>query len=271
MNLARSVLSGTSVALLAKVIATGGCSDDDDDSTPVGGSGGQSGGAFDAALKLPEDGKRRVVILQHGIWRTSASLWRLERTLRAHGYEVHNPGYPSTAASIEDHAERLRRFVEQVCERPVDELSFVGHSMGGLVIEEYLRRPDARPVAACVYVATPHRGALLADLRKHWFVYRWAMGTTAAMQLSPDDALHRRPLPRPEIAGSLAGDVGEGHPSLPGHDDGTVTVAEATFPGAREALVVPVAHTWIGQDPDTILAVLRFLRRGSFARGPAPR
>ena len=43
-------------------------------------------------LQVPEDGKRRVVVLQHGMWRTEASMNRLERTLREHGYEVWNPG-----------------------------------------------------------------------------------------------------------------------------------------------------------------------------------
>ena len=56
-------------------------------------------------------GARRLVVLQHGLWRTPASLGRLERTLRAHGYEVLNPYYPSTSEPIEAHAERLARAI----------------------------------------------------------------------------------------------------------------------------------------------------------------
>ena len=216
-------------------------------------------------LRVPADGKRRVVVLQHGLWRTAASLGRLERTLRAHGYEVWNPGYPSVRGTIEEHAELLHRAVESICAEPVDELSFVGHSMGGLVIQEYLRRSDARPATACVYLATPHRGAVLADLRKHWFLFRLAMGSRAALQLSPGAPIHSRPIPLPGSSGNLVGDVGEGNSSIPGADDGTVAVGEATFAGARDSLTLPFGHTSITFEPEAIVQVLHFLRHRAFA------
>ncbi|MBL8750880.1 MAG: alpha/beta fold hydrolase [Planctomycetes bacterium] len=222
-------------------------------------------------LRVPADGMRRVVVLQHGMWRTAAALNRIERTLRAHGFEVWNVGYPSLRGTIEQHAERLRDTVEQIHRTPVDELFFVGHSMGGLVIEEYLRRPDARQPTRCVYVAVPHRGALLADLRKHWFLFRWVMGDLAALQLSPGDPLHQRPLPWPERSGAIVGDVGVGNPSIPGDDDGTVAVDEARLPGARDTIVVPYGHTRIALADDVAIQVVRFCRAGAFSHEVPPR
>ncbi|MBX3463075.1 MAG: alpha/beta hydrolase [Planctomycetes bacterium] len=224
-----------------------------------------------AALRAPADGRRRVVVLQHGLWRTAASLGRLERTLRAHGYEVCNPGYPSTADTIERHADRLHVVVERLHEQPVDALYFVGHSMGGLVIQEYLRRAAARPPTACVYLATPHRGAVLADLRKHWFLFRLAMGDAAALQLSPGDALHRRSVPWPERSGCVVGTLGAGNDSIPGDDDGTVGVDEATLAGAADRVVLPLGHTRIAMAPEVCLQVLHFLRHGAFAPGSTAR
>lgn len=219
-----------------------------------------------AAWRAPADGKRRVVVLVHGMFRSSWALGRLERTLRAHGYEVLNFDYPSTAARLEQHAERLGAAVESLHARgAVAELSLVGHSMGGLVIQQYLRQATARPVAHCVYIAVPHRGAMLADLRKHWFLFRWVMGTAAALQLSPGDAFHQQAIPRPGKTGVLVGNVGPGNPSIPGDDDRTVGVAEASLPGADATLVVPFGHSRIVFHPDTALQVLRFLRLGSFA------
>lgn len=216
-------------------------------------------------LRLPDDGRRRVVVLQHGIWRTSASLARLERTLRAHGYEVWNEGYPSLTETIEQAAERLAAVVARIRARPVDELSFVGHSMGGLVIQEYLRRPDAPAPFRCVYLATPHRGAVLADLRKHWWLFRLCMGDRAALQLSPGDPLHRRPIPWRERSGALVGTLGEGNGSIPGDDDGTVAVREARLEGAAAELVLPYGHTRMGMHPEVCRQVLHFLRQGAFA------
>lgn len=220
----------------------------------------------DEALRLPADGRRRVVILQHGMWRSPLAMLRIERTLAAHGYEVHNLGYPSTVARIQDHAARLREGVEAVFARgPVHELSFVGHSMGGLVIQEYLRDPAARQPVACVYIATPHRGAILADLRKNWFLFRLGMGTAASLQLSPGDPIHDQPIPVPGRVGTIVGDIGDGNSAIPGPDDGTVGVAEATFAGASDSVAVPFGHTRIAYHPATARLVLTFLRQGAFA------
>ncbi|MCK5944589.1 MAG: alpha/beta fold hydrolase [Planctomycetes bacterium] len=219
-------------------------------------------------LAPPQDGKVRVVFLQHGLWRTAHSLGRLERSLRANGYEVVNVGYPSTEDRIEGHAARLREAVEaRLAAGPVDELSFVGHSMGGLVIQEYLRRDDARAPHACVYLATPHRGAILADRRRHWFAFRLAMGERAAAQLVTSDAFHRRPIPWPERSGTVVGDVGEGNGSIPGRDDGTVGVSEATFDGCADSVTVPFGHTRIAVAAEVARQVLAFVRDRRFAPG----
>lgn len=216
-------------------------------------------------LRLPMDGKRHVVVLQHGLLRSSAALVRIERTLQRHGYEVHNLDYPSTAGTIAEHADRLARAIAAIdAAGPVAEMAFVGHSMGGLVIEEYLRRPEAHSPSACVYIATPHRGAVLADRRRHWFLFRWVMGDKAASELSTGDPLHQRPIPFAARSGVIVGDIGPGNSSIPGNDDGTVGVDEARLPGAAAELVVPLGHTRIAFDPGTADAVLVFLRTGKF-------
>lgn len=221
----------------------------------------------DPALRPPDDGRVRVVFLQHGLWRTSASLGRLERSLRALGYEVHNPGYPSTEARLEAHAERLAEAIEARCAAgPVDELAFIGHSMGGLVIEEYLRRDDARPPHACVYLATPHRGAVLADQRRNWFLFEWVMGDQAARQLATTDPFHLQPIPYGDVSGAIVGSVGAGNAAIPGNDDGTVGVLEARFDGVGDEVVVAAGHTRITVATEPLEQVAWFLRHGRFRR-----
>ena len=124
-----------------------------------------------------------------------------------------NCDYPSTRASIEQHAATLHAAIEarQRATGVVDELYCVGHSLGGLVIEEYLRRADARPVTSAVYIATPHRGAVLCDLRQDWWPFQLFMGSAAALQLSPGDPLHGRPIPGECLKG--CDNTGMQHPS----------------------------------------------------------
>lgn len=217
------------------------------------------------AMRPPADGRVRVVVLQHGLWRSAASLHRLQRTLEAHGYEVLNPGYPSTRAGIDAHAERLAHaIVARRAAGPVDAFAFVGHSMGGLVIEEYLRRPDAVVPWACVYLGTPHRGAVLADLRRHWFLFRLAMGDQVGVELSPGADRHHRAIPCGDRSGTVVGDLGEGNASISGHDDGTVGIDEATFAGAAARVVLPLGHTRLSFDDAAIGCTLHFLRWGTF-------
>lgn len=220
------------------------------------------------ALAAPEDGRVRVVFCVHGLWRTSTSLDRLARSLGAAGYEVVNVDYRSTEDFVAGHAAALHDLVEARCQAgPVDEVSFVGHSMGGLVIQEYLRSEGARAPKACVYIATPHRGAILADKRRHWFAFQWVMGHAAATELVTTSALHRKPIPYGDRSGAIVGDLGPGNAAIPGRDDGTVGVGEASFAGAADTIVLPFGHTSIKLRERTILQVLRFLRDGSFDHG----
>lgn len=224
--------------------------------------------AIDPALRAPDDGKRRLVVLVHGLWRSPWALWRHERALRAHGYEVLNFGYPSTAGTIEQHADRLQQAVARHCGargRP-DAVAFVGHSLGGLVIAEYLRRPTAQQPWACVFLGTPHRGAVLADLRRHWWLFRLVMGTAAALQLSPGDPLHRRPIPHPCPIGTVVGNLGDGNRSIPGDDDGTVGVREAHLHCEDDAIELPLGHTRLGFADAAVQQVLNFLRVQHFSR-----
>lgn len=245
-------------------------------------AGGPIAWPFDALLNLggvaaidgaraAADGRTRVVVLQHGLLRTPASLGRLQRALEQHGYEVLNPGYRSTRGTIAEHARALAAAVAARRTRGhVEEWHFVGHSLGGLVIQEYLRQPGAVEPHACVYLATPHRGAMLADLRRHWFVFQWLMGTEAAFELSPGDPFHQQPLPWLDRSGAIVGDVGDGNASIPGADDGTVAVDEAALPPPAANLRLPVGHTGIAADLRVLRQVLWFLRHGAFAPGDGP-
>jgi pimeloyl-ACP methyl ester carboxylesterase len=216
-------------------------------------------------------GERHVVVLQHGIVRSAASLWRLERTLRAHGYDVLNPSYPSTSATIEEHAERLAGAVADHLRARGDApaISFVGHSMGGLVIRSYLSRQDAVTPAACVFLGTPHRGAMLADVRCDTLLFRAALGDRAGPQLRPAAPIYGSLAPLPCPAGNVVGGLRDGagfSAVIPGDDDGTVAVGEAHLPEEADAVTLPAGHTYLPVSPEVHVQVLHFLRHHRFER-----
>jgi len=205
-----------------------------------------------------------LVVLQHGLWRSAASLGRLERALVDHGYRVLNPSYPSTDALIEDHAVRLAAAVRAEVERePARRIAFVGHSMGGLVIRCYLGQAGIEPADTVVFIGTPQRGAGLAARRDGLF-FRLLMGDQAALQLRPGDPIYDSLGPVPArkvvvIRGGLGDDEGF-HAEIPGDDDGTVAVAETELAEAVAVHTLPIGHTRLSLSESVIRAVLSELR-----------
>ncbi|MCB9888544.1 MAG: alpha/beta fold hydrolase [Planctomycetes bacterium] len=227
-----------------------------------------------AEWHTPPDGVRRVVVLRHGLWRSAASMAKLERALCAHGYETLNRDYPSTSGSIQEHAARLHGEIEGYLARPDPlarpvELYLVGHSMGGLQIRSYLGQPGARQPTACVFLATPHRGAVLTDRRKDWLLFKLSMGDRVApLQLSPGSAFYRTLSPMHCPFGIVYGARGDGdgwNDDIPGDDDGTVGVSEAQLEGAVDVVCLPLGHTALSIDDSSVREVLCFLRYGRFA------
>ncbi|MBK8976600.1 MAG: alpha/beta fold hydrolase [Planctomycetes bacterium] len=221
-----------------------------------------------------------LVVLEHGIGRSSWSLWRLERALRAHGYDVLNPGYASTdGRGVRDYAAELATAVEarlrEAGEHP-PRLAFVGHSMGGLVIRAMLARPDAPRADAVVFLGTPQRGAAQAvALGDRWY-YGLLLGAGAARELRPGSSLFAPLGPvRAGAVGVLFGQRGDTEgfsPSIPGDDDGRVGVAEAQLTvaevqGRLAQRGLAIGHFRLAHDATSIRAVLTFLRDGRLDTG----
>ena len=219
-------------------------------------------------LRAPDDDKLRLVVLRHGLWRSAGSLWKLERALRDHGYRVLNGSYPSTTRRIEEHADALGEELGAALAEPVDELYFVGHSMGGLVLQSYLGLADAREPVASVFLGTPHRGAMLSDLRRDGFLFKLAMGYQSSLQLSPGHSFNEREIRVPGAVGTIIGSAGDAegfNEDIPGDDDGTVAVLEAHLEGEDDSVTIPVGHTRLSFDDRSIHQVLHFLKNRVFA------
>ncbi|MEM7204067.1 MAG: hypothetical protein AAF628_27645 [Planctomycetota bacterium] len=214
-----------------------------------------------------DDGKRRVAVLLHGMAGSSWSMWRLERTLAAHGYEVVNETYDEYDRRLADVADGLHERIEARLGEDSDVALYgVAHSMGGLVLRAYLSRPDARAFDAVVCLGTPHRGAILADLLGSTWYYRLLFGDKAAIELAPSSGVADS-LAVPGNVGNVIGargDDGGYSSSIPGDDDGRVAVHEAHLDGERDSLVVSMHHGFLMVDADVLRQVLHFFRHGRF-------
>jgi pimeloyl-ACP methyl ester carboxylesterase len=228
------------------------------------------------ALKQVKRAKRltadrgTVVILIHGIVRSSRSFAAMAASLRHSHDVVIGFEYPSTRVPIDQSAEYLHLLIESLT--AAQEIDLVVHSMGGLVVRSYLNKHVDPRLHRLVMLGTPNRGAEIADLFRTNALYRWVTGP-AGQQLVTDSGgtIASLPVPAFEFAVIAGGDGKDGYnPLLPGDDDGTVTVRSVQLPGAADSLLVPRLHTMLMRDETAITATRHFLRHGRFERNREP-
>jgi triacylglycerol esterase/lipase EstA (alpha/beta hydrolase family) len=122
-------------------------------------------------------GARECVILLHGLGRTKRSMRRLANALENAGYEVQNQGYPSMRTSVamiaQDH---LAPVVAECRQRDAGKVHFVTHSLGGIVVRQYLQQHEAPAGSRMVMLSPPNQGSELAEALRHLALYRWIMG-----------------------------------------------------------------------------------------------
>lgn len=192
-----------------------------------------------------------LVVLLHGLGRTRRSLTRMDRALKHAGFATMRIDYPSTRRPIERHAESVAQQLGRAA-RP-HKLSFVTHSLGGLVVRQLCTydAPWRQAMERVVMLAPPNRGASLAATLDKGGLIRTILGPSF-VQIASGRA---ESLPAPDVPFAIyAGDA----PGVPG--DGLLKVEETKLDGAAEHHVVPTIHTFIMNHPAVIAGTIAFLR-----------
>lgn len=209
-----------------------------------------------------------LIILVHGLWMSGFELGVLKHRLEADGrFRAIAFSYPSITGSMADHCRSLVEFARR---QNADELHFIGHSLGGLVILRALQLTDDLPPGRAVLLGTPLQGSKAAKGMARMLPFgKIIMGAAVneeIIECGPRQWSGRRDVG--VIAGSMGMGLGRLFAELSTDHDGTVLVEETKLPGAKDHVVLPTSHTGMLFSSEVAEQAAYFLTNGAFRKEP---
>jgi pimeloyl-ACP methyl ester carboxylesterase len=210
-----------------------------------------------------------AVILLHGLARTEKSMRKMAAALTAEGYVVRNVGYPSRTAPIEVLAQQaIGAALADPAVAAAERIHFVTHSLGGILVRQYLAQHRPGRLGRVVMLGPPNQGSEVVDSLGGWALFGLINGPAGRQLGTGADALPNRLGPVDFELGVIAGDRSINWLNsmlIAGADDGKVSVARTRVAGMADHLVVHATHPLLMRHAQAIRATIHFLRSGRFA------
>lgn len=207
------------------------------------------------------------VILLHGLARTQSSMEAMEEALAEAGFLPVNEGYPSRDYPIEQLAEIAIPPALEKCPDGMT-VNFVTHSLGGILVRQYLSQHEIENLGRVVMLGPPNQGSEVVDKLGDVPGFHFINGD-AGMQLGTGE------LSVPNRLGKANFDVGiiAGTRSInlilssiiPDTDDGKVSIENTKLKGMDDHIEMPVTHPFMMTNDKVIAQVIHYLKQGSFA------
>ena len=210
-----------------------------------------------------------VIILLHGLARTSRSMDKAGKLLAAYGYKIINVGYPSRKYNIETLAiNTLAPALKQCASKDILKIHFLTHSMGGILVRYYLSTQLIDKLGRVVMLAPPNQGSEVVDKLAGWPVFNVINGPAGLQMGTGKNSLPNTLGPVNFPTGIIAGDKTV-NPLLsqlfPDTNDGKVSVSRTQVQGMKDFIVMPYSHTFMMQREAVIEQALHFIQQGYFA------
>jgi pimeloyl-ACP methyl ester carboxylesterase len=209
------------------------------------------------------------VVLLHGLWlnRHALAIWR--RQFERAGCRALAFDYPSRDL-LASNTQRLAAFLETI---DASGIYLLGHSLGGLVIVDLLRRRAADCAGAlrirrAVLAGTPTAGSMAGRRFAQSALGHWLIGSAgASLDLPARPGFTGSGVDIGVIAGTRGPGLGRLLGTLPEPNDGTIALAETRLAGAADAITLPVSHTQMLVSRRVVAQALRFFASGHFDHG----
>lgn len=203
---------------------------------------------------------RLHIALVHGLWNRGWLMTAMAIRLRAKGHEVAVFSYATRADDLDGHADQLYAFLD---DNPAEEIQLVGHSMGGLVILNMLKRYDDLPVGRVVLMGTPVKGSGAVRRLEN------IPGQKLLFGKARDNLLQGfRNAPTEFETGMIRGTRAFGIGQIAGRhgetNDGSVAISETELDGLKDSIDLPVSHSEMLVSAKVVQQIEHFLLHGEF-------
>jgi len=210
------------------------------------------------------------VILLHGLARSASSMEKLQVKLEQADYRVINVDYESRKHSVATLAElAVGEGLQQCRTQKAQRVSFITHSLGGILVRQYLNNHDIKELHRVVMLGPPNQGSEVVDTLRNMPGFE-AFNGPAGMRLGTSNAdIPRKLGPVDFELGVIAGTQSINlilSMYLPGTDDGKVTVESAQVEGMKDFIALPVTHPMMMKNATVIAQTLHFLKLGKFKK-----
>lgn len=207
---------------------------------------------------------KTAAVFVHGLFLNGAEFTLLRRRLASqHGFATHRFSYPTVRGSMADAISRLTGFVDRI---DADQVHFIGHSLGGIVLSRYFQLANPARPGRVVLLGSPVVGSSSAKAvaRHPWL--RRVIGPLVNAELVDECEPRAWQCGRDLglIAGTRPMGLGRLFSGVREDSDGTVAVSETKLPGHAAHLALPVSHMGMLASERVAREVGRFLVEGRF-------
>ena len=215
------------------------------------------------------DNHSTCIILLHGLARTRLSMQVMEFMLKQHGYYVANINYPSRRLPIAELASlAIDEGLRKCRPNKPDTIHFVTHSLGGILVRQYIQQHDIPELKRVVMLGPPNQGSEIVDKLKHLSVYKLVNGPAGEELGTSEQDVPKKlgPVQHFEL-GVIAGRKSFNplfSNLIPGIDDGKVSVESTKIYGMKDFITLPITHTFMMLNRETIHQTIYFLQHGQF-------
>ncbi len=212
---------------------------------------------------MPQDDKHYIIFI-HGFLGSKSNFQDLDKTLTQNGFHTILHEYNTFDGGVQTLADLLLQKSLPEAQN-AHKISIITHSMGALLLRNYLSRHKIPKLHRIVMIAPPNHGSEVADLMSQ---YDWWVDMFGDAGLDLRTSVTFPSMPKEAEFGIIGGTASWNYLSkdwIPGEDDGWVGIQSTKLKGMKDFITVESSHGFITSNESVINQTLYFLHHGHFA------